>query len=88
MKAENDHMGLKYLFLCFFLLLLLFLFLFFLFFLSSREVYVFMRPSVCARLHFLGAPLLAHVSMCVRVHLSLCVVTPGPTPHECTLSDL
>lgn len=50
-------------------------------------VCVWVCVYVCA-LAFKGAPLLAHVSMCVCVHLSLCVVMPGPTPHERTLSDL
>lgn len=43
--------------------------------------------SVCV-LAFIGAHLLAHVSMCVCVHLSPFVVTPGPTLHERTQTDL
>lgn len=47
--------------------------------------------SVCVSvrvLAFQGAHLLAHVGMCVRVHLSPFVVTPGPTLHERTPTDL
>lgn len=43
--------------------------------------------SVCV-LAFIGAHLLAHVSMCVCVHLGPFVVTPGPTLHERTQTDL
>lgn len=46
-----------------------------------------MCVSVCV-LAFLGAHLLAHVSMCVRVHLGPFVVTPGPALHERTQTDL
>lgn len=46
-----------------------------------------MCVSVCV-LAFQGAHLLAHVGMCVRVHLSPFVVTPGPTLHERTPTDL
>lgn len=42
---------------------------------------------VCV-LAFIGAQPLAHVSMCVHVHLGPCVVTPGPTLHERTQTDL
>lgn len=38
-------------------------------------------------LAFIGAQLLAHVSMCVCVHRGPFVVMPGPTLHERTQTD-
>lgn len=71
-KAEKDHLGLKSLFLP-----------------SFYPLGKCVSECVCVCvLAYKGAPLLAHVSMCVCVHLRLCVTMPDPTLHERSLSDL
>lgn len=51
-------------------------------------IFILLRSVFVCVLAYKGAPLLADVSMCVDVHLNLCVMTPGSTLHEHTLSNL